>query len=98
MVGREERNRNLGCYLPPLCRIPKGSVQCAAGTRVPQCRYPALEGEPLAHDADAKDQAAAQASSSAGFYDQERSGKVPVVCSLNSTPGSVLFDWVVHWK
>jgi hypothetical protein len=98
MVGNEEGNGHFCSSVPGVCRWPQCGRIWASRASILKCRNSALEGKPRANDADAKDQAAAEATAEAGFYDTLRSSPVPVARTVYTPPSSVLPDRMVHGK
>jgi hypothetical protein len=70
--GERKGNRHQCRFVPELRCIPGCWGFVAEGVSISECRYSALESQPLAHDADAEDQAAAKASAAARLHDALR--------------------------
>jgi hypothetical protein len=96
MVGNETDYRDI-CDINPLLRCPP---ECRSfgkeGVSLFECRNWALENQPRADDADAKDKAATQASTQAGLYDALRSRPLPPGSAAYTPPSQIFPDWVVH--
>ena len=98
MVGSKKGDRYL-------CRLYKGlrgrkerTCLCKKGACLLERRHRALESQPRANDADAKDQAAAEAGAAPGFYDTIRSSAFFEGSETNASPGPLLPDRLVHRK
>lgn len=96
MVGNEEGNGDFRCDSAGLCNWPQCRSFSATRTRIPQCCYSALEGKPCAHDADAKDQAAAEAAAEAGFHDPLGGRALSLAREAYAASGEVFPDRLVH--
>lgn len=96
MVGNEEGKRHQCNLDPRLCCIEERWGVGTTGISIFKCRRAALESEPRADDADAKDQDAAEARAASGLHDQGAGSQVSMARKADAASGAVLPDWLVH--
>ena len=96
MVGNEEGKRHRRCYMSSVCFWPECRSLIKEGVGIFECSLAALESEPRADDADAKDQTAAEAAAEAGFHDAFGSRPLSLGCAQNPPPSQVFYHRLVH--
>jgi hypothetical protein len=96
MVGNEESDGHQCWLLPGLYCPPQRGGVGTSGACFPECRHPALEGEPCADDGDSENQTPTQADTSAGLHDEGTSGSFSLARTAPITLGEILSYRVVH--
>jgi len=98
MVGNETGNGHRCNLDPRLCCIEERYGLGTTGISIFKCRYPTLESKPRPDDADAKNQAAAEASTTARFPDKIGGSTVSLEGAGYAPSSPVFPDRLVHRK